>query len=117
MFARQRFAAWLSAMAGELIPVNDLDPPVQFDVQPLLAPMIDLYLIYAFVFLDVRAALIAWGVFIALQMLSACVALRLDGESLRTVWALPITQFYCRQLLYLVVLQSVASAISGSRLR
>lgn len=86
-------------------------------LQPLLAPMIDLYLIYAFVFLDVRAALIAWGVFIALQMLSACVALRLDGESLRTVWALPITQFYYRQLLYLVVLQSVASAISGSRLR
>jgi cellulose synthase/poly-beta-1,6-N-acetylglucosamine synthase-like glycosyltransferase/peptidoglycan/xylan/chitin deacetylase (PgdA/CDA1 family) len=91
---------------------------VMFQVlQPLLAPMIDLYLIYAFVFLDVRAALIAWGVFIALQMLSACVALRLDGESLRTVWALPITQFYYRQLLYLVVLQSVASAISGSRLR
>jgi hypothetical protein len=26
MFARQWFAAWLSAMAGELIPVNDLDP-------------------------------------------------------------------------------------------
>lgn len=47
----------------------------------------------------------------------AWVALRLDGESTRSLWALPTTQFVYRQLLYVVVLQSVASALSGSRLR
>ena len=86
-------------------------------VQPFIAPVIDLYLIYALIFLDFRSALIVWGGLTALQLLSAWVALRLDGESTRSLWALPTTQFVYRQLLYVVVLQSVASALSGSRLR
>ena len=60
--------------------------------------------------------MLAWCVFTALQRASAWIALRLDGESPRSLWALPATQFVYRQLLY-VVLQSVASALSGSRLR
>ena len=71
----------------------------------------------ALIFLDFRSALIVWGGLTALQLLSAWVALRLDGESTRSLWALPTTQFVYRQLLYVVVLQSVASALSGSRLR
>jgi cellulose synthase/poly-beta-1,6-N-acetylglucosamine synthase-like glycosyltransferase len=91
---------------------------VMFQVfQPFLAPIIDLYLIYALVFLDVRTALVVWVSLTVLQLLSAAVALRLDHESLRCLWALPTTQIFYRQLLYVVVLQSVASAISGSRLR
>ena len=71
----------------------------------------------ALILLDFRSALIVWGGLTALQLLSAWVALRLDGESTRSLWALPTTQFVYRQLLYVVVLQSVASALSGSRLR
>ena len=35
----------------------------------------------------------------------------------RVLWALPLQTFVYRQLMYLVVLQSVASAVQGLRLR
>jgi cellulose synthase/poly-beta-1,6-N-acetylglucosamine synthase-like glycosyltransferase len=91
---------------------------VMFQVlQPFIAPVIDLYLIYALIFLNPWNALLVWGGLTVLQLLTAWVALRLDGESARSLWAVPTTQFVYRQLLYVVVLQSVASALSGSRLR
>lgn len=86
-------------------------------VQPLLAPLVDIYLIYAALFLDLRTAVVVWLVYLSTQLISAAVALRMDGESLRTLWVVPTTQILYRQLLYVVVIQSVASAISGSRLR
>jgi cellulose synthase/poly-beta-1,6-N-acetylglucosamine synthase-like glycosyltransferase len=85
--------------------------------QPLVAPVIDLYLIYALLFLDIRTVLAVWVVMTLLQLLSAWIALRLDGESARPLWALPATQIFYRQLLYVVVLQSLASALAGARLR
>jgi hypothetical protein len=33
------------------------------------------------------------------------------------LWALPLQQFVYRQLMYLVVIQSIASAAQGARLR
>ena len=48
---------------------------------------------------------------------SAVYAFRLDGESLRPLWAMPLQQFVYRQLMYLVVIQSVISAARGMRLR
>jgi hypothetical protein len=39
------------------------------------------------------------------------------GERLRTLWARPLQQVVYRQLLYLVVLESVVSALAGTRLR
>ena len=86
-------------------------------VQPLLAPLVDLYLIYAALFLDLRTAVVLWLAFLTLQLISSAVALKMDGESLRTLWVVPTTQIVYRQMLYAVALQSVASAISGSRLR
>jgi hypothetical protein len=47
----------------------------------------------------------------------AAFALRLDGESLRPLWAVPLQQIAYRQLMYLVVIQSVATALAGTRLR
>jgi hypothetical protein len=41
----------------------------------------------------------------------------LDGESLRPLWSLPLKQIAYRQLMYLVVIQSVATALYGLRLR
>ncbi|MFD0539072.1 glycosyltransferase family 2 protein [Actinomadura luteofluorescens] len=43
-------------------------------------------------------------------------ALWLDGESVRPLWALPLQQFVYRQLMYLVVVQSVVTALLGARL-
>jgi len=43
----------------------------------------------------------------------------LDRESIVPLWSLPLQQFVYRQLMYLVVIQSVftALALAGSRLR
>ena len=44
-------------------------------------------------------------------------ALRLDRERYGPLWSLPLQQFVYRQLMYLVVVQSVVTALLGSRLR
>ena len=49
--------------------------------------------------------------------MSAAYAFRLDGERLAPLWSLALQQFVYRQLMYLVVIQSVASALYGIRLR
>jgi hypothetical protein len=52
-----------------------------------------------------------------LQVLTAVLAFRLDRESLRPLWALPLQQVVYRQLMYLVLLHSMVTAVSGGRLR
>jgi cellulose synthase/poly-beta-1,6-N-acetylglucosamine synthase-like glycosyltransferase/peptidoglycan/xylan/chitin deacetylase (PgdA/CDA1 family) len=84
---------------------------------PLLAPLIDLFSVYALVFLEARAVLAFWAVFTALQLLLGWYAFRLDRESPRALWAMPLQQFVYRQLMYLVVIESILAAISGTHLR
>jgi hypothetical protein len=57
-----------------------------------------------------------WCVFTSLQLLLGWYAFRLDRESPRVLWAMPLQQFVYRQLMYLVVVESVLTAIQGSRL-
>jgi hypothetical protein len=52
-----------------------------------------------------------------MQLLSAAYAFRLDGERLRPLWSVPLQQIAYRQLIYLVVVHSMASAFYGLRLR
>jgi hypothetical protein len=85
-------------------------------VLPLFAPLIDLFSIYGIVFLDPWKVLGFWCVFTSLQLLLGWYAFRLDGESPRVLWAMPLQQFVYRQLMYLVVVESVLTAIQGSRL-
>ena len=84
---------------------------------PLLAPLIDLFALYGILFLDPIPVLAYWGGFNVLMLAIAVYAFRLDGESLKPLWALPLQQFVYRQLMYLVVIQSIASAFQGIRLR
>ncbi|GLZ33916.1 hypothetical protein Lesp02_61040 [Lentzea sp. NBRC 105346] len=84
---------------------------------PLLAPVMDLYVLYGTFVADAPAALAVWGVFLALQTASAGYALRLDGEPLRPLWAYPLQQLVYRQLMYLVVIQSLVTALHGTPLR
>ena len=84
---------------------------------PLGALLIDPLAIYGIVFLDPLPVLGFWLGFNLLQIAVAWYAFRLDGESPRPLWALPLQQFVYRQLMYLVVTQSVVSAIEGRRLR
>jgi peptidoglycan/xylan/chitin deacetylase (PgdA/CDA1 family)/GT2 family glycosyltransferase len=86
-------------------------------VLPLLAPMVDVYLVYGLVYLDPATTGAIWGVALLLQLTAGVVAFRLEGEPLRGLVLLPLQQIVYRQLMYAVLIQSVASAIAGTRLR
>jgi cellulose synthase/poly-beta-1,6-N-acetylglucosamine synthase-like glycosyltransferase len=83
---------------------------------PLTAPAMDVFLVYGLIFLDVRTTLLLYGGLMATQLLSAVFAFRLDREPVRVLWALPLQQVVYRQLMYLIVLQSVFTAFSGMHL-
>ncbi|WP_371501149.1 glycosyltransferase [Kitasatospora sp. NBC_00374] len=84
---------------------------------PLLAPVVDVFAVYGLVFLDPVRILGLWSAFLLLQVLMGVYAFRLDGERTGPLWSLPLQQFVYRQLMYLVVVQSVFTAVAGSRLR
>lgn len=84
---------------------------------PLLAPVIDVVAIYSLVFNASPQIAYVWLAFLALQYVSAVYAFVLDREKLAPLWSLALQQFVYRQLMYLVVVQSVASALYGVRLR
>ncbi|MFF3071224.1 bifunctional polysaccharide deacetylase/glycosyltransferase family 2 protein [Kitasatospora sp. NPDC057904] len=84
---------------------------------PLLAPVVDVFALYGVVFLDPVRIIGTWAAFLLVQMLMGAYAFRLDKERLGPLWSLPLQQFVYRQLMYLVVIQSVFTALAGSRLR
>jgi cellulose synthase/poly-beta-1,6-N-acetylglucosamine synthase-like glycosyltransferase len=84
---------------------------------PLVAPLVDVYAVYGLVFLVPLRVLGVWLAFVLVQVVLAAYALRLDLERLRDLWAVPLQQFVYRQLMYLVVVESVVTAITGARLR
>ena len=86
-------------------------------VLPLLAPMVDVYLIYGLVYLDPATTGAIWSVALLLQVTAGVVAFRLEREPLRGLVLLPLQQIVYRQLMYAVLIQSVASAFAGTRLR
>ena len=86
-------------------------------VLPLLAPFIDVAAVYALLFDPSPTIVWVWLAFLGLQYVSAVYAFVLDHERLTPLWSLPLQQLVYRQLMYLVVMQSVASALYGIRLR
>jgi cellulose synthase/poly-beta-1,6-N-acetylglucosamine synthase-like glycosyltransferase/peptidoglycan/xylan/chitin deacetylase (PgdA/CDA1 family) len=86
-------------------------------VLPLLAPIMDIYLLYSLVFIDPARIGGFWLLFMVIQIMVAGYALRMDGERLTPLWTLPFQQVLYRQLLYLVVFQSLATALLGAGLR
>ncbi|MER7455528.1 glycosyltransferase family 2 protein [Micromonospora sp. NPDC126480] len=86
-------------------------------VLPLAAPAVDVYALYALLFLPWSTLVLAWVGLLLLQALTAAYALRLDGERLGPLWSLPFQQVVYRQVMYLVVVQSVVTALIGNRLR
>lgn len=84
---------------------------------PLLAPAVDVFAVYGLFFLDPLRTLAVWAAFQSLDLVIAVYAFRLDRERLRSLWVLPLTQFCYRQLLYLVVIHSLVTALAGTRLK
>ncbi|WP_309113009.1 glycosyltransferase [Saccharothrix sp.] len=86
-------------------------------VLPLLAPALDVYVVYGAFIADAPWALVVWALFLLMQTVSAGYALRLDGESLRPLWTFPLQQLAYRQLTYLVVVKSLVTALHGTPVR
>ncbi len=84
---------------------------------PMLAPVIDVFAIYGLLFLDKGPVLAAWLAFAAVQLCVGWYAFRLDNEPARPLLSLPLQQLVYRQLLYLVTIHSVVTAVLGAPLR
>lgn len=84
---------------------------------PLLAPLMDVFLVYGLLFLDPVRTVVAWLALVVSQLLAGAYACRLDGERMRGLWLLPLQQLVYRQLMYAVVIQSIVTALAGIRLR
>ena len=84
---------------------------------PLIAPVVDVFSVYGLVFLNPVSVALFWLAFVGLQAVAGGYALRLDGERLRALWVLPLQQLVYRQLMYLVTVQSVITALLGTRQR
>ncbi|RJQ80397.1 glycosyltransferase [Pseudonocardiaceae bacterium YIM PH 21723] len=83
---------------------------------PLLAPVLDVYVLYGLFLAEAPMAVFIWLAFLLIQTVSAGYALRLDGERLAHLWAYPLQQLVYRQLMYVVVIQSLITAVHGTRL-
>jgi cellulose synthase/poly-beta-1,6-N-acetylglucosamine synthase-like glycosyltransferase/peptidoglycan/xylan/chitin deacetylase (PgdA/CDA1 family) len=84
---------------------------------PLLAPLIDVFLIYGLVFGPTEKTIVAWFGVLAIQAACATYAFILDRERLTPLISLPLQQILYRQLMYVVLLQSWITALTGGRLR
>jgi cellulose synthase/poly-beta-1,6-N-acetylglucosamine synthase-like glycosyltransferase/peptidoglycan/xylan/chitin deacetylase (PgdA/CDA1 family) len=85
-------------------------------VLPLISPAADTYLVIEAWIAPWRGAALAGGYLIT-QGTLALAAFLLDRERLRYLWTLPVQQLFYRQLIYLVALHSMATAVTGVRLR
>ncbi|MEU5819541.1 glycosyltransferase [Streptomyces drozdowiczii] len=86
-------------------------------VAPLLAPLIDVFLLYGLVFGPTEKTVGAWLGVLAVQLVCAAYAFRLDRERMTHLLSLPLQQVLYRQLMYVVLLQSWITALTGGRLR
>ncbi|MFJ5843394.1 glycosyltransferase [Streptomyces sp. NPDC092903] len=86
-------------------------------VAPLLAPLIDVFLLYGIVFGPTQKTIVAWLGVLAVQAVCAGYAFRLDRERMTHLISLPLQQILYRQLMYVVLLQSWITALTGGRLR
>nr|WP_232328267.1 bifunctional polysaccharide deacetylase/glycosyltransferase family 2 protein [Kibdelosporangium sp. MJ126-NF4] len=85
-------------------------------ILPLAAPFVDVAAVFGILSGGWSSALGFWLAFQVLQVIPGVVAFRLDREPLAPLLAMPLQQFVYRQLMYLVVVQSVMTALAGARL-
>ncbi|WP_330265099.1 bifunctional polysaccharide deacetylase/glycosyltransferase family 2 protein [Streptomyces griseorubiginosus] len=86
-------------------------------VTPVFAPLIDVFTAYSMIFVDFRAALYAWLAVLGIQLVCAAYAFRLDKEKYRYLLMMPLQQLAYRQMMYLVLIHSCITALTGGRLR
>ncbi|MGW2828450.1 bifunctional polysaccharide deacetylase/glycosyltransferase family 2 protein [Streptomyces sp. NPDC001286] len=84
---------------------------------PVCAPLIDVFTAYSMIFVDFWAALCAWLAVLGIQLVCAAYAFRLDREKYRYLLMMPLQQLAYRQMMYLVLIHSCITALTGGRLR
>jgi len=84
---------------------------------PLTAPLVDVFFLYGLVFADPALTLLLGAGMLGVQLLTAFYAFRLEREPLDVLWVFPAQQIVYRQLMYSVLIRSVASAVSGVAVR
>jgi len=85
-------------------------------VLPLVSPAADLYVLLD-VWISPWHAAEIWLGFLDMQTALTLCAFALDRERLRDLWTLPVQLLFYRQLMYLVMIHSLATALTGVRLR
>jgi hypothetical protein len=75
--------------------------------------MVDVYALYGLLLKPAAQVAAVWCGFVAVRATTAAYALRLDHERLGPLWTLPLQRLVYRQLMYLVVIQSTVTAITG----
>ncbi|WP_155059844.1 bifunctional polysaccharide deacetylase/glycosyltransferase family 2 protein [Streptomyces blattellae] len=86
-------------------------------ITPVFAPLIDVFTVYSMIFVDFEAALLAWLAVLGVQLVCAAYAFRLDRERYRYLLMMPLQQLAYRQMMYLVLIHSCITALTGGRLR
>ncbi|MFD0307536.1 bifunctional polysaccharide deacetylase/glycosyltransferase family 2 protein [Streptomyces sp. NPDC127119] len=86
-------------------------------VTPVFAPLIDVFTVYSMIFIDFKASLLAWLAVLGVQLVCAAYAFRLDKEKYRYLLMMPLQQLAYRQMMYLVLIHSCITALTGGRLR
>ena len=86
-------------------------------ITPIFAPLIDVFTVYSMIFVDFKAALLAWLAVLGIQLFCAAYAFRLDREKYRYLAMMPLQQLAYRQMMYLVLIHSSVTALTGGRLR
>ncbi|MFI1356807.1 bifunctional polysaccharide deacetylase/glycosyltransferase family 2 protein [Streptomyces sp. NPDC020898] len=86
-------------------------------ITPVFAPLIDVFTVYSMIFIDFQAALLAWLAVLCVQLVCAAYAFRLDREKYRYLLMMPLQQLAYRQMMYLVLIHSCITALTGGRLR
>jgi cellulose synthase/poly-beta-1,6-N-acetylglucosamine synthase-like glycosyltransferase/peptidoglycan/xylan/chitin deacetylase (PgdA/CDA1 family) len=84
---------------------------------PLTAPLVDVFFLFGLLFADPALTLLLGAGMLGVQLLGAMYAFRLEGEPMDVLWVFPAQQIVYRQLMYTVLIRSVASAVSGVRVR
>ncbi|MFF3202912.1 bifunctional polysaccharide deacetylase/glycosyltransferase family 2 protein [Streptomyces sp. NPDC002962] len=86
-------------------------------ITPVFAPLIDVFTVYSMIFIDFQASLLAWLAVLGVQLGCAAYAFRLDREKYRYLLMMPLQQLAYRQMMYLVLIHSCITALTGGRLR
>jgi peptidoglycan-N-acetylglucosamine deacetylase len=84
---------------------------------PLLSPVVDAFLLYALIMLDAVTTATVCLVMLGVQLGTALVAFRLDGERPGPLWELPVQQLVLRHLQWSALVTSGVVALAGGRLR